>query len=367
MSVAEPAATACLGEGTEAVGCHLRHVVAGRDCRLIHSVVTGCADNPVVLGDRVTLVNCHVQVAEPVNAFDFAGWGVNPRATRLGDDVWFSHSTLLNTLVEAGSRGVHAALESSHVGPRNDLRTFTNMTRSRTAADCNLGSEVSKTLILGDGFVSEHANTYLSLLAPADYPIHYRGRTRRGARRAPEPHEHRRRHRLLQLRRRAVAGIGGGAQSRQRQGHRRRLHVLRLHQQPGGQPHRPAAGPARPVRAAAPPRPDHSGLRQLCREQGHRPHPGVRLRRRPVAPLPPARLGAGQETRHRPQLRHQNAPPARRPVVAPARPRRRGPCASNAGSSRTSSPAAVPASTPASSCRTGWPSCSPSSRTAGGP
>ena len=171
MSVAEPAATACLGEGTEAVGCHLRHVVAGRDCRLIHSVVTGCADNPVVLGDRVTLVNCHVRVSEPANAFDFAGWGVNPRATRLGDDVWFSHSNLLNTLVEAGSRGVHAALEHSHVGPRNDLRTFTNMTRSRTAADCNLGSELSKTLILGAGFVSEHANTYLSLLAPADYPI----------------------------------------------------------------------------------------------------------------------------------------------------------------------------------------------------
>ena len=45
------------------------------------------------------------------------------------------------------------------------------MTRSRTAADCQLGSEVSKTLILGRGFVSEHANTYLSLLAPADYPI----------------------------------------------------------------------------------------------------------------------------------------------------------------------------------------------------
>ena len=171
MNVAEPVATVCLGEGTEPVGCHLRHVVAGRDCRLINSVVTGCEGNPVVLGDRVTLINCHVQVSEQVGAFEFGGWGVNQGVTRLGDDVRFSHSFLLNSLVESGSRGVHVALEHSHVGPRNDLRTFTNMTRCRTAADCNLGSELSKTLILGPGFVSEHANTYLSLLAPADYPI----------------------------------------------------------------------------------------------------------------------------------------------------------------------------------------------------
>ena len=171
MSAAESAATVCLGEGTEAIGCHLQHVVAGRDCRLINSVVTGCEGNPVMLGDRVTLINCHVRASGQRGAFEFGGWSVDQRSTRLADDVWLSHSHLLNTLVEAGSRGIHAALDHCHVGPRNDLRTFTNMTRSRTAADCQLGSEVSKSLIFGSGFVSEHANTYLSLLAPADYPI----------------------------------------------------------------------------------------------------------------------------------------------------------------------------------------------------
>ena len=171
MSVAESLTTVCLGEGTEAIGCHLQHVVAGRDCRLINSVVTGCEGNPVVLGDRVTLINCHVQASGQRSAFEFGGWGVDQRSTRLEDDVWFSQSHLLDTLVETGSRGIHAVLDHCHVGPRNDLRTFTNITRSRTTADCQLGSEVSKSLILGPGFVSEHANTYLSLLAPADYPI----------------------------------------------------------------------------------------------------------------------------------------------------------------------------------------------------
>lgn len=171
MSAAQSSATVCLGEGTEAIGCHLEHVVAGRDCRLINSVVTGCEGNPVVLGDRVTLINCHVQASGQRSAFEFGGWGVDQRSTRLEDDAWFSQSHLLNTLVEAGGRGIHAALDHCHIGPRNDLRTFSNMTRSRTAASCQLGSEVSKSLILGSGFVSEHANTYLSLLAPADYPI----------------------------------------------------------------------------------------------------------------------------------------------------------------------------------------------------
>lgn len=171
MNTADTVSTVCLGEGTEVVHSHLQHVVAGRDCRLINSVITGCEGNPVVLGDRVTLSNCHVRACGQRGAFEFAGWGVDQRSTRLADDVWFSHSHLLNTLVEAGSRGIHAALDHCHIGPRNNLRTFTNMTRSRTAADCQLGSEVSKTLIFGPGFVSEHTNTYLSLLAPAAYPV----------------------------------------------------------------------------------------------------------------------------------------------------------------------------------------------------
>ena len=171
MNAAQLAATVRLGEGTEALGCHLEHVVAGRDCRLINSVVTGCQGNPVVLGDRVTLINCHVRSSGQRGAFEFGGWGVDQRSTCLEDDVWLSQSHLLNTRVEAGSRGIHAALDHCHIGPRNDLRTFSNMTRSRTAPSCQLGSEVSKSLILGSGFVSEHANTYLSLLAPADYPI----------------------------------------------------------------------------------------------------------------------------------------------------------------------------------------------------
>ena len=61
--------------------------------------------------------------------------------------------------------------EASHIGPHNDLRNSANIVCTATAASCNLGSEISKTFLPGQGFVSEHGNSYLSLLASADYPI----------------------------------------------------------------------------------------------------------------------------------------------------------------------------------------------------
>jgi hypothetical protein len=134
-------------------------------------VVEGHPDVPVVLGDHVTLINCHVQSTPNTGTFDFCGVTVDVRQTRLDDHVSFSNTRLHNTIVEAGSSGFGASIEFSHIGPRNTLRSFANITRSLTAAECNLGSEISKTLILGHGFVSEHYSSYLSLLAPADYPI----------------------------------------------------------------------------------------------------------------------------------------------------------------------------------------------------
>ena len=119
----------------------------------------------------MTLINCHVQSTGKSSAFAFSGLEVAERQTRLGDGVSFSNSRLLNTVVEIGSSGFGASIEYSHIGPHNSLRSFANITHSLTAAACNLGSEISKTFILGNGFTSEHYNSYLSLLAPAAYPI----------------------------------------------------------------------------------------------------------------------------------------------------------------------------------------------------
>jgi hypothetical protein len=149
----------------------LQYTIVGHRCRLINSVIEGHPEWPVIIGDDVTLINCHVQSTGKHSTFAFAGWEVAQCQTRLGDGVSFSNSRLLNTVVEAGSSGFGASIEYSHIGPRNSLRSFANITHSRTAAACNLGSEISKSFILGNGFTSEHYNSYLSLVAPAAYPI----------------------------------------------------------------------------------------------------------------------------------------------------------------------------------------------------
>lgn len=164
-------ATVYLGPATEVSCSRLRHARVGQGCRVINSVLEGEPERPVCLGDNVILINCHVQSTSQCGAFRFGGWGVDQRHTWLGHGVSFSNSRLLNTRVEARSCGFGASIEYSHIGPDNDLRSFANITRSKTAAHCNLGSEISKTLILGSGFTSEHHSSYLSLLAPAAYPI----------------------------------------------------------------------------------------------------------------------------------------------------------------------------------------------------
>ena len=150
---------------------YLRHVKIGHRCKIINSTIEGNLDYPVIIGNDVTLINCHIQSTGTRDSFEFCGVDVDIRQTRIDDKAEFSNSRFYNTVVETSSRGSSVSIEYSHIGPHNDLRSFSNITRSRTAAACNLGSEVSKTLILGNGFVSEHYSSYLSLFAPTDYPI----------------------------------------------------------------------------------------------------------------------------------------------------------------------------------------------------
>ena len=163
--------TVHVGTETDIQQSMLRHAEVGQHCRIINSVVEGHIDAPVVIGDHVTLINCHVQSTGNVSRFAFSGASVEVGQTCIGNHVSLSNSRLLNTIIEAGSQGFGASIDYSHIGPDNNLRNFANITHSRTTTACNIGSEMSKTLILGNGFVSEHYSSYLSLLAPADYPI----------------------------------------------------------------------------------------------------------------------------------------------------------------------------------------------------
>ncbi len=112
----------------------LRHAEVGQHCRILNSVIDGHPDWPVIIGDHVTLINCHVQSTGISGAFAFCDAAVEQRQTRLGHGVTLSNSRLLNTVVEDGSDGFSASIAYSHIGPHNALRSFANITHSRTAA-----------------------------------------------------------------------------------------------------------------------------------------------------------------------------------------------------------------------------------------
>jgi hypothetical protein len=169
--VADLDATVRVGAGTDMRHSVLHHADIGARCRILNSVIEGHPDWPVIIGDEVTLVNCHVQSTGKANAFSFCGVSLEPRQTRVGHGVTLSNTRVFNSTVEAGCEGFGASITHSDIGPQNALRSFANLTLTRTARDCHLGSEVSKTLIGGPGFVSEHYSSYLSLFAPDAYPI----------------------------------------------------------------------------------------------------------------------------------------------------------------------------------------------------
>src|SRR5262245_22791157 len=133
--------TVQVGPETEVVHSVLRHTTVGRGCRIINSVIEGHPEWPVVIGDAVTLSNCHVRSTGEKNAFAFCGWEVDQRHTHLENGVAFSNSRLWNVAIEAGSRGFGASVEASHIGPHNDLRNSANIVCTATAAACSLGSE----------------------------------------------------------------------------------------------------------------------------------------------------------------------------------------------------------------------------------
>ena len=76
--------TVQVGPETEVVHSVLRHTTVGRGCRIINSVIEGHPEWPVVIGDSVTLSNCHVRSTGEKNAFAFCGWEVDQRHTSPG-------------------------------------------------------------------------------------------------------------------------------------------------------------------------------------------------------------------------------------------------------------------------------------------
>ncbi|HAA54482.1 MAG TPA: hypothetical protein DCE42_06980, partial [Myxococcales bacterium] len=160
-----------IATGSHVEQCVLEHVQIGPHCKLIQCVIRGTADSPVIIDAHCELIQCQIEDTGKRKSFQMNHWKVNGTSVFIGAYTKLHQTRVENASVGAHTTATRATILHSEIGPHNTLRSHGNFTLVKSAEGCNLGSEISKTILNGQGFVSEHTASYLSLIAPSTYPI----------------------------------------------------------------------------------------------------------------------------------------------------------------------------------------------------
>ncbi len=152
---------------------YLDNVEIGSNCEIVNSVIKGHnnKEGKILIGDRVKIYNSVILSTKDLKEFSFMGEKISVKNTKICNDVTLELCKVLNCIIGEATKAVSSYLEFSVIGKKNNLRRFSNITLSYISDGNIIGSELSKTIIQGDGFVSEHYSSYLSLFAPKYYPI----------------------------------------------------------------------------------------------------------------------------------------------------------------------------------------------------
>ncbi|MCK6511146.1 hypothetical protein L6R29_14380 [Myxococcota bacterium] len=160
-----------LAEDAEVFGCVLEYVHVGRGCRLFHSEIRGCPESPVILEDHVSLSQCYVTASPETYKHAWGPWQFSAQGTRIGTGSRFVQSQIINAQIGRHCQGLRCSVQRSTLGDEVQLRVHAHVTLSSLASGTHIGSEISKSIVQGSGFVSEHTASYLSLVAPSAFPV----------------------------------------------------------------------------------------------------------------------------------------------------------------------------------------------------
>ncbi|MCB9639830.1 MAG: hypothetical protein H6727_13125 [Myxococcales bacterium] len=158
-------------EGSEISGSILEHVQIGRGCKIFQTEIRGCPDAPIIIEDGVELSQCYVASSGEKSSYAWGPWSFSTQGTRIGAGSRFVQSSLTDAEIGKDCHGQRCSVQRSIVGDGSQLRVHAHITLSFLAAGTHTGSEVSKCILEGTGFVSEHTASYLSLVAPGAFPI----------------------------------------------------------------------------------------------------------------------------------------------------------------------------------------------------
>ncbi len=154
------------------INSYIEWAEIGAGTLIVNSTVIGTPEKPVVIGPNCKIISSHLSSDEKFEPFSFAGWSIDtPSAYIVGKNSRIEYSNISSSKIGESVEITSATVRSSSVERGAKIRPNANIYRSSVAADARIGSELSKTIIAGEGFTSEHQNSYLSLVAPARYPI----------------------------------------------------------------------------------------------------------------------------------------------------------------------------------------------------
>lgn len=160
-----------LSPGCQVAFSTLSHVRIAPGCRIHHCLIQGTPEAPIEIKQGAELSHCQI-ISTPSNAsFRFGYQEIQATPVVIEEDAVLHDVRVENSFIGARVKGTRCQVLNSVVDHDCTLRCHANLTLTYAAPHCSLGSEVSKSIITGKGFVSEHTASYLSLVAPDAFPI----------------------------------------------------------------------------------------------------------------------------------------------------------------------------------------------------
>ncbi|TNE48850.1 MAG: hypothetical protein EP343_13255 [Deltaproteobacteria bacterium] len=160
-----------IAEGSWVRNSQLAYVEVGPGCSISHCQIVGLPGRPVRIESNVTLWDCVIRNTSKEKSFSFGPWRVASSASVVGEGSSFSQSHIEDSTIGKHVTGIRCVVRASEIGDKSEVRPHGNLILTKAAPHCNLGSEISKSILEGQGFVSEHTGSYLSLVAPSRYPL----------------------------------------------------------------------------------------------------------------------------------------------------------------------------------------------------
>ena len=160
-----------IDDSCQIINSFVKYAHIDEDCEIINSYICGLPEQPIHIGKNSKIIDCHLVASEKTKNFQFASWSISSPQTSVGKHCSLIQSYINNSSIDDHCDVIRSSINHSEIKAHCTLRPHTNLILTSAAPYTHIGSEISKSILAGQGFTSEHTASYLSLIAPSTYPI----------------------------------------------------------------------------------------------------------------------------------------------------------------------------------------------------